>query len=377
MTTVEILKSLIKIPSYVDREMDERDMVVKMKSLFAGSRYKVEEQVLKGKRKNLFIHDGTTPKIILLGHTDTVPLKKETKGSSFDPRVVGKKLFGLGSGDMKAGLAIAAHQMLINKKTGLALIASVDEEYNCSGARAFVQKYKLHPRMIVNLEPTDLEILNGCRGILEFTFEVRGVAAHAAKKHLGINAIEKSAIISAELQKELTKLDIPNGPRNSVNHARLLGGNLMEYDAQGNPLISASGNVVPDYAYNHCEVRTASSKVNLVLVEKLLNKIAKKHGVRIEKLALRTDVVGSMFVPQAELKEFEKAIKNSGLPVIYQSINDTGYVEAQLFREAWGSPVVIFGPGPTLMMHKANEYVDLSTVAKTEQVVAKYLEYNL
>lgn len=377
MGTVDLLKNLIKIPSHVSSNCDETEVATYVKSLFKNSRYEVEEQVVSGKRKNLYIHDKSTPKVVLLAHMDTVPPKKDTIGSSFESRTEGNKLYGLGSGDMKAGLAIAINLMLQNKKPGLALVASVDEEYDCEGARKFVAKYKLKPKLVINPEPTDLQILNGCRGILEFTFEVIGVAAHAGKKHLGVNAIEKSAEIAVQLQEYLKKFDIKDGPRNSVNLARLNGGNLVDYGKNGEPEISGSGNLVPNFAFVHIEIRTAKKEVDLSLIEKFLQSFATKNGVRIEKLRLKTKPVGSMFVPISELKSFETAIKNRNLKSSYLDVNEAGYYEVQLVREAWNCPVVIFGPGPIAMSHKANEYVDLDTVAKTEEVVAQYLQDNL
>jgi acetylornithine deacetylase/succinyl-diaminopimelate desuccinylase-like protein len=84
-----------------------------------------------------------------------------------------------------------------------------------------------------------------------------------------------------------------------------------------------------------------------------------------------------MLVPKDQLKDFEKALKACGLPVEYRDINTSGYYEAQILWEAWKCPVVVFGPSPNGMSHQANEHVNLKSVDKTREVVAKYLEYNL
>ncbi len=377
MTTLDLLKTFVSIPSYVDRDVDERQMVAKMKSLFVGSKYTIEEQIVSGERKNLFIHDGTPAKVIILGHMDTVPPKIDTVGDSFKPRIEKENLYGLGSVDMKAGLAIAVNLLLNTDKKGLAAIFSVDEEYDCAGAMAFVKKYHLKPKMIINLEGSDLKIQNGCRGIVEFLFEVAGKAVHASKKDEGVNAIEKTMILSASLQEALTKLDKKGGAKNSVNLARLNGGNLMRKDGDGTPIFSSSGNIVPNFASAHFEIRVASKKISFSLIKKLLLKIALKHKVKINNLRLKNTPVGSMLVQKAKLKDFEKAVKDWGLPVEYQNINTSGYYEAQILWAAWGCPVVIFGPSPNGMSHQANEYVNLKSVDKTREVVAKYLEYNL
>lgn len=376
-STVELLKELIAIPSYVEGGQDEREMVAKMESVFAGSRYTVEKQVVSGERANLFVHDGTPPQVILLGHMDTVPPKADNLGSPFEPREVDGELYGLGSIDMKAGVAIAAHQMLTTDKKGLAAIFSVDEEYDCAGAMALVEKYTHSPKLLINLEGSDLKIQNGCRGITEFLVEVIGKAAHAAHRNEGVNAIEKTALLVSGLQTALHAYDVEDGPVNSVNIARLNGGNLMRRDEEGNPIFSESGNIVPSFVEAHIEVRTASKDVDFSLISGILGQLATENNVTLQNLRLKNPPVGSMFVPPSELKDFEDAVRACGLPVKYRDINTSGYYEAQILWAAWGCPVVVFGPGPNGVSHQANEHVNLDSVAKAEEVVAKYLEYML
>lgn len=374
-TTNDLLKELVAVPSYVGLDCNEAKLAEKIKTFFAGSRYKIEEQTVEGDRKNLYVHDGTSPKIIFVGHMDTVPPKEETE-NSFKPTEVGGKLYGLGSVDMKSGLAVAINAMLENKKPGLAGIFTVDEEYDCVGAVRFAEKYNLKPKLLINLEPTDLEILSGCRGIIEFTFEVYGKAAHAGMKYLGINAIEKTVEMVNILQVELTKIDPKNGAKSSVNLSFIHGGNLEGFDKDRNAKISDVGNIVPNYCRLQVEIRTANSKIKFDYVKKLLERMAKKLKVKVTNLKLNYEL-GSMSVLPSEINTFVEAVGRSGIPIKYRDINASGYYEVQVMREKWGCPVVVFGPGPNEMSHKANEYVDLETVEETEEVVSNYLKENL
>ena len=139
--TIRILSDLVRIPSFVDEDHDERQLAEHIKDLFQkDGYYQVEQQRAIGERVNLIVHDGTPPKVILFGHLDTVEPSSEMI-DPFGARIEGDRLYGLGAADMKAGLAIAISAALRLKIPGLALVFTVDEEYKFKGAEKFVEKY--------------------------------------------------------------------------------------------------------------------------------------------------------------------------------------------------------------------------------------------
>lgn len=372
--TINILKEIISIPSYVDESHNEEQLGIFVeKFLKKNTSLSVVRQIVEGKRFNIIAKGKSNPKIILFGHLDTVLPKNETT-DPFIPRTEGEKLFGLGSVDMKSGLAVMLDIATTNKSEELGFVFSVDEEFDFKGALKLQEITNIHPQTIINVEPTDNKILNGCRGITEFSFDLIGKSAHAGRKQLGINAIESAVNLSNYLQQEVSKLDTDEA-KSSVNLAYLHGGILdkMENDE---PIVKRMGNVVPDYAKIIIEIRLGSSQISEDFITKILIKKSSEMGTRLENLKFKF-YLGSMFTPKPNLASFEKAIIDSGNIVEYEDINLAGYYELQMLQEKWGGNCIAFGAGPGTLCHAANEYVDVETVVNTQAVIEKFLESNL
>ena len=233
--------------------------------------------------------------------------------------------------------------------------------------RKFIEKYHFKPKLIINLEPTSLKMLNGCRGVTEFTFEVHGKSCHAGTKHLGVNALEKAVEIFDILQNNISKFDNETGS-NSLNLAYLNGGVLKTDNT-----VSYSGNVVPNYAYCVGEIRLANKGITEKWIEKEIIRIGKQVGTKCDNVKFKF-LMKSAYTPKEKLIKFEEALKLNGLKPEYKNLNSTGYFEVQLLQEAWGADLVVFGPGPSTMAHQVNEYVELSTVNKTQRIIFSFLE---
>ncbi len=135
------------------------------------------------------------PSIILAGHLDTVPPAGNEKARLRDDR-----LYGLGTSDMKSGLAVmialAKTVDWLQARANLTFVFYECEEVSLerNGLR------KLFPEMpalaaadlAILLEPTDATVELGCLGTLNAKITARGRAAHSARPWLGENAILKA-----------------------------------------------------------------------------------------------------------------------------------------------------------------------------------------
>ncbi len=370
-STINILKNLIKIPSYFDGNNNEEKIKNYIKNIFVNSNYVVEEQIIDNGRSNLIISNSKNPKIILFGHMDTVLPQYIKNKNVFSPKIIGDKLYGLGSVDMKSGLAIMINQALVNKKEGLALIFTSDEEYCFKGALKLIEIYKYNPKLIINIEPTNLKILNGCRGITEFSFNLIGKSCHASVKKLGTNAIEKAVDLVNILEKELNKLDT-NDVRTSINLSYLHGGNL-QVSKDGNNYISDLGMIVPNFAKVNCEIRIGNQKITKDIIKNNIDIIAKKIGIEIKDLEFKF-FLNSMFTSRDKIKDFENIAKDYLLPVEYLNINNAGFYEVQIIQQKFNTPCVIFGPGPMEKAHTQDEYVSIETIEKAEKVINSFIK---
>lgn len=366
--TKEILKDLIRIPSYVDETHDERDLVVYIENFIkTNTKYKYVIQEVEGERKNILVYNKSNPKIALFGHMDTVLPKVETD-RPFEPREEGDKLFGLGSVDMKSGLAIMLQLIVELENDELAFVFSVDEEYDFKGALKLKEITDFKPGFIVNVEPTDGKILNGCRGITEFSFKVHGKSSHAGRKEAGINAIEKAVELMNLLQRKVAELDLNEGGKSSVNLAYLYGGLLRE---EGQ--IVGMGNVVPNYAEVVGEIRIANPAIDKSFVKTEIDKIAGDLGITTSDFKFKF-YLGSMLTSKTELVEFENSIEELDEEVIYSDVSNAGYYEVQMLQEAWGSKCVVFGASLAGLSHMADEYVEISSLEKVEKVLAFFIK---
>ncbi|MBU0534870.1 MAG: M20/M25/M40 family metallo-hydrolase [Patescibacteria group bacterium] len=365
---LQTLKELINIPSYVSEDKDESKLVDYIYNfLSSNTNLKVERQNVENNRANIIAYKNKSPKIIFFGHMDTVPPKIETQ-NPFESREEDGKLYGLGSVDMKAGLAIMLEIAKVHKDSDdIAYVFTVDEEYEFKGAYKLIEKYVFRPKFIISIEPTSLKVLNGCRGVTEFSFETHGKSCHAGVKHQGINAIEKTVELFDLLQKEISKFDKPDTV-NSLNLAYLNGG-VLKLDGD----VSYSGNVVPNYAKCVGEIRLADSKITKEYVKDKIREIGALLKLEITNIDFKF-LVGHMYTPKENIKDFEDSVARNHLTCEYSSINETGYFEVQLLQEKWKGSVVIFGPGPTSMSHCANEYVDIDTVNQTLYVIEDFIK---
>jgi len=365
---ITLAKELISCPSFVDGNNTEEKLIdLIVDKLRENKKLNIFEQPVEGRRRNLIVTDGANPKTILFGHMDTVlPPKKERYSSAVFEE--DGKIYGLGSCDMKSGLAVMLDAAINHHYPGVGYIFSVDEEYDFKGAAKLKEIDTIHPEVIINLEPTDLKILNGCRGLAEFELEVYGTSAHAGVKQCGVNAIEGAVRLVADFENECRKYD-NNRIATSVNLAYLLGG--LESDEGGE--VKKMGNVVPNYAKVIVEVRIGNQAIDKQFINAALEKLACENNLKITEPQYKF-FYGPMFTDPSKLKGFENAIRASKLDPVYADIGSTGYYELQLLQAMWGGNCVIFGASPINKSHGENEYVEVQSLLKLQEVIDNFLK---
>lgn len=369
--TLEILKEIISIPSYVDEKNNEEklaDYVVKF--LKEKTKLNVVEQIVETGRRNIIAFSKPNPKLALFGHMDTVLPKVETE-NPFTPKEEDGKIYGLGAVDMKAGLAIMLNIAQTIQNPDLAFVFSVDEEYEFKGALKLREFKNFNPEVIINVEPTDNKILNGCRGITEFSFIVHGKSAHAGRKSFGINAIEKGVELVQKFQELISTKDSEESGKSTINLAFLHGG-MQKINSDGSSEISGLGMVVPNYALLNCEIRVANTEISQKFIEENVSKIATEIGVSVTDMSFKF-YLGSMYTAKSDLSQFEKAVKDSKKELIYGDISLAGYYEVQLLQSTWNSKCLVFGPGPINQSHTKDEYVTISSIIDAEKCITAYI----
>lgn len=162
---------------------------------------------------------GDGPGLMFLGHSDVVPAGPGWTGDPYRVRRADGRLYGRGATDMKGGLAavVAAMSALASAPGGLSgpvqLVCTVDEEEHGSGVRDLIGG-PIDTEFLgcVVAEPTNLQVVRGCRGASYLEIDITGRAAHSGRPSDGRSAIMAAAAIIELIRADQARLDLAPDP---------------------------------------------------------------------------------------------------------------------------------------------------------------------
>lgn len=292
---------------------------------------------------------GRPQRVLLAGHSDTVPL-----AGNLPSRLDGDRLYGCGTTDMKGGLAVL-----------LSMAASVPEPrfdvtyvaYDCeevegerNGLKRLVDHHPdlLATDLAILMEPTGTLIEAGCQGTLRVDVTVPGVRAHSARSWLGVNAIHDAAPLLATLSAyEARRVTIDGCDyREGLSAVRIAGG--------------VAGNVVPDECRIEVNFRFAPDRTES-------EALAHVQSVLSPYPVVMTDVAPGALpgLGTAVAQDFVAAVGDAPRGKL-------GWTDVARFS-ALGVPALNFGPGDPNLAHTRDEYVELPQVARAADMMRRYL----
>ncbi len=366
---VELTKQLITLPSWVDDQTNEAaigrfifDYLKRNSSLI------LEKQSVTKSRYNVTAQKGRSVDTLVVGHLDTVQPSQSWSKNPTQPEVVGNQLFGLGSSDMKSGLA-AMLEMATN--TNLAdntmFLFYVDEEYDFLGMKKFVKEYasKIKPKRIISLDGSSLSITNGCRGLIEITATIKGKSGHAARPESGVNAITKTSQIINKLNNWLGNyVSAELGP--TVSNLAYINGGQYQGQNKDNLVLGKQGNVIPDICMLTIYNRPSRPELTADRVIGLIKDETKKYGVRLLSYSIRHDL-GSWLTPKEDIDQ-------RGLTLPFSRADKTGYIDVQMLWQNFGRvPCFTVGAGQASQAHKADEFVEITKLKKLARIINKLI----
>jgi acetylornithine deacetylase/succinyl-diaminopimelate desuccinylase family protein len=321
----------------------------------------VELSEVEPGRPNLsaVLPSGAGPGLLLLGHTDVVPVGPEWTVPPFGGLVRDGRLHGRGSADMKGGLAACVVAMAALRNPGVSLsgpvelAAVVDEEETGKGVRAYMAaKDRSGFVGCIVAEPTDLQTIAAARGDSYLEIAVYGRAAHSGRPADGLNAIYGAAAVIADLERWHDELaanahPLVGPPTWSVGQVR---GGIATSTVPATCTIVADRRLMPDEDGAH-------------VLDGVQRRIA---GLGLQDRGFGVEVSLAMEMPgfSTPLDHVLVAVTNTavgdaggpGLPVSgWTAACDGGFVS----RDA-GVPVVVLGPGSVAgQAHQPDESVDL------------------
>ena len=377
--TVATLEKLVSIRS-VNPPGNEDEIVGVVENLLAGNGIDSTIVPLAEGRSSLVarIPGREAGSIVLCGHLDTVNADEEKwTVHPFEPRIEDGRMWGLGSADMKSGVATIIEIALLIVRSGvmpkkdIVLVLTGDEEYSYSGAASVAKSGLIDDAgFLLITEPTAGRAYCGQKGELWVEVTFSGKAAHGSIPALGISAILPAARFCLALNERAKGFEeYPGRGRTSLNIGQFDGGWQV--------------NIVPETARVKLDIRSVSvddKKMALELIERLGREEAEKEGA---KFSMNVFADKDPIISDADdqyVQAFLSAVAGSAvvdggkLPKVEIAPYSTDAVE---IVPSLGVPVVIYGPGDIAQAHQPDEFLYLPSLRSALAVIASFLNQEL
>ena len=340
---------LCRIASPIGQEGAIADFV----SSWAEGLFSASERFRLGHSLVLGALNDPRPTVALLGHLDTVP----GRADDGPVRIEGDRIFGLGSSDMKGGLAVMMALAERLDRRALAynpifvLYEREEGPYLENGLGPLLAQLPALSKVALGIamEPTDGTVQVGCVGSLHATLRFSGKSAHSARPWQGANAIHAAGPLLAEL--------LALKPREVV-----VGGySFFEVFSITKAAGGRARNVVPDGFELNLNYRFAPGKSVTAAQEDVLRLVSDRAQVEFTDLSPSGHVC-------AENPLFQRLVSVTRATVASkQAWTDVAQLSAH------GIDAVNFGPGETAQAHQANESAPIPALSQVYDQLARFL----
>ncbi len=331
-----------------------------------------------GKKANLFatLGGGSRPGLVLSGHTDVVPVEGQAWDTDpFKATVVGDKLYGRGSADMKSyiatALVMAPRFLASNADAPLHIALSYDEEVGCIGVRSLIKdlaEIGLKTAGCIVGEPTLMQPIIAHKGSHRFRCCVTGREAHSSYTTQGVNSIEYAARIIVYIRQMADRL----AQLETRDYAFTVPFSTMQTGTIKGGLAS---NIVP----KDCEFQFESRTIPGASADRLYQEIQDFAATLLPEMrriepnaAIVFEAVAS--APGMNMKESDDIVKLAAALSRNKPNGAVSYgTEGGLFQQA-GIPTVICGPGDIEQAHRPNEFVSLAQIAQCEAFMLRLID---
>ncbi len=295
---------------------------------------------------------GRSQRLVLAGHIDTVPVN----GNDW-ARIDGDVLHGLGSCDMKSGVAVLAE---LARTVSAPAVDVTYVFYECEEVEArfngINRLFADRPDLVsgdaaILAEPTGARVEAGCQGTMRIEVTVGGERAHTARAWLGRNAIHRlGEVLSRVSAYEPRRLTIDGCEfREGLQAVRVEGG--------------VAGNVVPDRAVVWLNHRFAPDRTAEEAMAHVRAVVGEVDGFELVDVA-------------------PPAAPALGHPLLAALVTRTG--QAPRAKLGWtdvarfaahGVPATNFGPGDPNLAHTAGEHVTRADLEAVHTALGELLEH--
>lgn len=292
---------------------------------------------------------GLGERVVIAGHLDTVPLN-----DNLPSRLEDGVLHGLGSCDMKGGVAVALKlaASVTEPNRDLTYVfyeaEEIEAEHNGLRKLAASDPDLLRADFAILMEPSNAIVEAGCQGTMRVDVRTAGERAHTARSWMGVNAIHAAADILARLNGYEARTPVIDGLtyHEGLNAVFISGG--------------VAGNVLPDACVVSVNFRFAPDRSE-EQAETFVREFFEGYDVEVTDSA--PGALPGLSVPAA--KAFVEAVGGEVNPKF-------GWTDVARFTSL-GIPAVNFGPGDPTLAHKQEEHVPVEHIERCEQQLLTWL----
>ena len=289
---------------------------------------------------------GNGPRLLLGGHTDTVPPNGNERA-----RVDGGVLWGLGSADMKGGVAVLAELARTVEQPAIPVTYVF---YECEEVAAefngIERLFRERPDLLeadaaILAEPTGSLVEAGCQGTMRLVATFGGERAHTARAWLGRNAIHRLGNVLQRLSSYIPReVDIDGCHFKEGVQAVIVEGGVAH-------------NVVPDRAVLTVNHRFAPDRTPEEAEAFARGLLAEADDVEVTDMAPPA-------APGLDHPLLAGLLQRVGQP----PTGKLGWTDVGRFA-ARGVPAANFGPGDPKLAHHAEERVGRGELERAYSVL--------
>ncbi len=337
-----------------------------------------------GRRNVVGVHQPQGPvrgkSLILNGHIDVVPVGAQRlwTRAPFEPWIDGDKLYGRGSGDMKAGIVAYCMAFEALRKLGyepaapVVLQSVIEEECTGNGALAcLVQGYKGDAALIPEPIPG---IMTGQMGVMWVGIEVLGTPVHAAVAQTGVAAIEFAQYLCARLKELEAQWNEPvNRHPHYAQHDHPINFNIGKLSG-GEWASSVATQCRADVRIGfYPGMKPAQVRALIEAVIKAAYEAhPKKASVRYELIYEGFQAEGMLVDMNQPMIDTLKTCHHEVAGGQMELIASTATTDARFFQLYGGIPATCYGPqsGNT---HGIDEWVSIDSMMEVSAVIALFI----
>ena len=314
-------------------------------------------------KANLIATMGTGPGgLVLAGHTDTVPYDESRWSMDpFSGTVKDGRLYGLGSCDMKAFLALAVQAASAYRgrhlQAPLIILGTADEESSMLGAQALAAAGRPKARYAMIGEPTGMHPVRMHKGIMMERIRVIGASGHSSDPALGRNALEGMHKVMEAL------LGLRQELQNRYSHP----GFKVRWPTLNLGHIHGGDN--PNRICGECELHIDLRLLPGMEIEEQRARLRERCAEALRDTGLELDYE-ALFdgVPPMETASASEIVRLAER-LTGHAAEAVNFGTEGPYLNQMGMETVILGPGDIDQAHQPDEYLSLDRIAPTLELL--------